>query len=155
MELEPYQQKAYDALMKHLRKTGVSPTGRDLDEVELRRATNKMFVALHDMPRVHDSIHYMPLEMNFEDLERRMIANTPMSNIDRAKLVDRMIFSELYGMTYICDTYKHMEPGIDYVPPVQDFAKAKTGREQLQARLAPKKLKSKPSGLLSKLVGKK
>src|SRR5271154_1191504 len=78
------------------------------------------------------------------DMEKRAIATTP------EKLYAGQFHPSFGGTLLIYDD--HPKPDdLDFTPPVKDFSKAKTKKEQLASQLKIKK-KVKVSPLLAKLV---
>lgn len=159
-----YQLEAYRALLKLVdnKDDTFTPTGRlrsillDTECSFERMNRMALFAAHYGMHRVHDSLHYFPTEMNTADLERRMIATGGMTRSYDGKLC-RGEQGTLNGVVSVHDNYylpTSVVSDVDYTPPPKDFAKARTKKEKLDARLQHTN-KSKPSGLLAKLVAKK
>ena len=157
-----YQLEAYKHLLEMSdmidNKDGtVTATGR-IRPTESERALEKLvlFGERYSTHRVHDSLHCVPLEMNFADLEKRMIATDGIynGNLPRKFVTGNTTgstFEFLYGGSYYLPT--SIAADIDFTPPPKDFSKARTKKEKLDARLKHEN-KNKPSGLLAKLMKK-
>lgn len=150
LKLRSYQQKAFDKIMKDLAEKGLSPTGRIVDkEGHVRRALEKtaLFCFRYGTTR---AISSTSPKLDLVEMEKRVLSTGDSTS---AHVIGDSYFV-LYGTSDTMHTTTLTLVRSDYVPPVKDFAKAKTRREQLQSRLSPREVKVKPSGLLSKLVSK-
>jgi hypothetical protein len=140
---------------KEVPEGATSPTGRIEDRAALNRRIEKtaLFAHRYSQPAPPS----FDLEMDFAEMERRMSTTGVLSELLKRSVphpaAATRLLRESEGTTLIFSDYCPV--ATDNVPPGQDFAKAKTASDKLKARLSSKKSKTKPSGLLAKLVGKK
>lgn len=151
-DLYPHQKKVLE-FFERIKAEGTTPTGRfESKEERERRALEKLvlfpFRYGTGFPRF-----VFDLEMNFSDVEQRLLAAYPTTQQIPKDLLRNGTLGTLYGTRFITDSCSDTIPISEYTPPPKDFNKCKTNKEQLEARLTRKK--GKPSSLLSKLVSKK
>src|SRR5271156_2712069 len=90
------------------------------------------------------------VKVNLSDSESRIVSI--MSNVQQIPkgALRHGTFAALCGTTVIFDECPKLDD-FDFTPPVKDFSKAKTKKEQLASQLTSKK-KVRVSPLLAKLV---